>query len=425
MLIHTVSRGETIYTIANYYGVSPESIILNNQLQNPDNLVIGQTLVILYPKSVYTAAEGDTLTSISAKTGVPIKILRRNNPVLNTGLYIYPGQTIVLDYMQEKLGSLEVNGYCYTYISDSLLTASLPYLTYISIFSYGIRPDGTVIYADDERIIRYAKEYGVKPILVLTSLTEAGTFSSENVAEFLANYDAQTRFIEIMIPLLKAKGYYGADVDFEFIPPEYSAAFAEFLRRFSEALNAEGMVLFTALAPKTSADQPGLLYEGHNYELIGEASSFVLVMTYEWGYTYGPPMAVAPINSVKRVLDYAITEIPRNKIFMGIPNYGYDWPIPFVQGETKALSISNFEAVNIAAEFGTEIKYEETSQSPTYLYDNMQSHEVWFEDAKSIQNKLITAFTYGFRGITYWNLMRNFPQNWLVLNSLFTIVSLD
>lgn len=422
MLIHVVSNGETIYSIAENYGVSAESIVINNQLQNPNELVVGQTIVILYPKNVYTAGAGDTLTSISEKTGVPVKILRRNNPVVNTGLYIYPGQTIVLEFAQEKIGSLEVNGYAYTYINDDILANCLPYLTYLSIFSYGLRPDGSLIYADDERLIRYAREYGVKPILVLTSLTEEGTFSSENVASFLGDYDAQTRFIEIIIPLLKQKGYYGADIDFEFIPPQYSVTFAEFLNRFANALNAEGLVLFTALAPKTSADQAGLLYEGHNYRLIGEASDFVLVMTYEWGYTYGPPMAVAPINSVKRVLDYAVTEIPREKIFMGIPNYGYDWPIPFIQGEMKAVSISNYEAVNIASDFGAEIHFDETAQSPTFMYDNSQAHEVWFEDARSIQTKLITAYSYGFRGVTYWNLMRYFPQNWLVLNALFNII---
>ena len=314
MLIHVVKSGETIYTIAENYGVSAESIIINNQIQNPNNLVVGQTLVILYPKTTYTVSKGDTLKSISDKTGVPLKILKRNNPILNTGLYIYPGQTIVLEYEQQKLGSIDVNGYVYTYINNELLAECLPYLTYISIFSYGLKADGSLDTADDERIIKYANEFGVKPILVLTPSLENASFNSENISKFLNDKTAQDRFIEIIIPLMKSKGYYGADVDFEFIPSKYSIPFADFLERFSEALNSEGMLLFTALAPKTSPDQQGLLYEGHNYSLIGKASNYVLLMTYEWGYTYGPPMAVAPINHVKEVLDYAITEIPAEKM---------------------------------------------------------------------------------------------------------------
>lgn len=425
MLIHRVSAGETIYSIAEYYGVSPESITANNQLQNPDSLVVGQTIVILYPKSVYTVQAGDTLESISRKTGVPVITLRRNNPIVNSGLYIYEGQTIVLDYQQEKIGNLDVNGYAYTYISDSLLAQCLPYLTYLSIFSYGITSDGNLIYSNDEHLIKYANEYKVKPILVITSLTEDGKFSSERVSDLLSNYDAQQNLINNLVNVLKEKGYYGADIDFEFIPSQYAQTYAAFIGRLAAALNAEGMVLFTALAPKISGDQKGLLYEGHNYELIGAASNYVLVMTYEWGYTYGPPMAVAPINNVKQVLDYAVSVIPPEKIFMGIPNYGYDWPLPFVAGETMATSISNVDAVEIANTFRAVIEYDYTAAAPHFNYYNGYNHEVWFEDAKSIETKLLTAKSYNLAGVGYWNLMRYFPQNWLVLNALFNINSIN
>jgi len=425
MLIHRVSAGETIYSIAEYYGVSPESITFNNQLQNPDSLVVGQTLVILYPRTVYTVEEGDTLESISRDTGVSVTTLRRNNPVVNSGLYIYAGQTLVLEYEQDKIGNLDVNGYAYTYISDSLLAQCLPYLTYLSIFSYGITSDGNLIYSNDDRLLRYAKEYNVKPILVITSITETGKFSSERVADLFSNYDAQQNLINNLVETLKLKGYYGADIDFEFIPSEYAETFAAFIGRLAAALNAEGMILFTALAPKISADQTGLLYEGHNYELVGAASNYVLAMTYEWGYTYGPPMAVAPINNVRRVLDYAVSAIPPEKLFMGIPNYGYDWPLPFVAGQTMATSISNVDAVQIADSFNAEISYDETAQSPFFNYYNGYNHEVWFEDAQSIEAKLLTANSYSLKGVAYWNLMRYFPQNWLVLNALFNINSIE
>ena len=48
-------------------------------------------------------------------------------------------------------------------------------------------------------------------------------------------------------------------------------------------------------------------------------------------------------------------------------------------------------------------------------------HEVWFEDARSIRAKLALIPEYGLRGVGYWNLMRDFPQNWRVLNALYRI----
>ena len=146
--------------------------------------------------------------------------------------------------------------------------------------------------------------------------------------------------------------------------------------------------------------------------------------SYEWGYTYGPPMAVAPLPNVRSVLDYAVTEIPPHKIFLGIPNYGYDWPLPFVQGQTKADSISNQHAIELAVQYGAEILYDETAQSPNFLYtDNAGTvHQVWFEDARSLRAKLSLIAEYGFRGAGFWNLMRPFSQTWLTLSSLYDVL---
>ncbi len=94
----------------------------------------------------------------------------------------------------------------------------------------------------------------------------------------------------------------------------------------------------------------------------------MLLMTYEWGYKYGPNMAVAPINMVRRVLDYAVTEIEPAKISLGIPNYGYDWPLPFVRGETEAVTIGNVEAVQIAITNNAAIQFDQTAMSPFFRY---------------------------------------------------------
>jgi spore germination protein len=145
-------------------------------------------------------------------------------------------------------------------------------------------------------------------------------------------------------------------------------------------------------------------------------------MTYEWGYTFGPPMAVAPLNAVRRVLDYAVTAIPKNKILMGIPNYGYDWTLPYKQG-TSATTLSNVGAVNLAAKVGAVIQYDNISQSPYFNYydSNGREHIVWFEDARSINAKLKLVNEFKLGGVSYWTIGQYFPQNWLVLSSLYDI----
>lgn len=134
-------------------------------------------------------------------------------------------------------------------------------------------------------------------------------------------------------------------------------------------------------------------------------------------------MAVAPINKVRQVLDYAVTEIDSTKMNMGIPNYGYDWPLPYERGVSKAKTIGNVEAVQLAIQYGAEIQYDELAQTPYFNYtDNGVEHEVWFEDARSLQAKMELVEEYNLRGISYWQIMQLLRINWLLVENNFTVV---
>ena len=422
MDIHVVQPGDTIYSVAARYGVTMTQLLNDNQLPDPSHLVVGQTMVVQYPDQTYTVREGDTLTSIAAAQGLTLRQLWRNNPVLRGEDRVVPGQVLVISYQQEKEGTLSVNGYAYPFVDRGLLQRTLPYLSDLTPFTYGFTPQGELVDLNDRALIAAAEQMGVRPLLHLSTLTEEGGFSNELANIVLNDQAVQDRLISNLLETMKEKGYRGLDVDFEFIYPEDARAYAQFISRLREALAPRGLPVIVALAPKVFADQPGLLYQGHNYRLLSQAADFVLLMTYEWGYTYGPPMAVAPIRNVRQVVDYALTEMPPEKIYLGIPNYGYDWLLPFRQG-SRATSISNQYAVELAARNNVAIRYDERAQSPWFRYvdGNGREHEVWFEDARSIRAKLDLAREYGLYGVGYWNLMRPFPQNWVVLNALYNI----
>lgn len=423
MDIHVVQSGENLYTIAESYGVSAERLSLNNEIPIGTPLVVGQTLVILYPETVHTVQPGDTVASIAESYGVLENQIYRNNINLGGQSELYVGQSIVISYSDDPQYTISSNGYAYPFIDLRLLNQTLPYNTYLTPFTYGITAEGGLVDLNDEMLLRAAGNYQTIPLMHLSTLTTEGEFDSELADIVLNSPEARENLIENIISTMDEKGYMGLDVDFEYVPSRNKEKYAEFVSELKGLLNPLGKIVIVALAPKTSSTQPGLLYEGHDYELLGNAADFVLLMTYEWGYTYGPPMAVAPIPSVRRVLDYAVTVIPREKIFMGIPNYGYDWPLPYVQGETRAQSISNVRAVEIARRAGVQIMFDEVSKSPHFNYTAADGvlHEVWFEDARSMDAKFDLIREYSFYGAGYWNLMRPFPQNWLLLNARFNL----
>ncbi len=426
MIIYTVRPGDSVDAIARRYGLSSERIIRENELADPNALVVGQTLVLSQPTAVYTVAAGDTLYGIASRFGVSVNQLWRGNPWLGGKADLSPGQELVISLPAPTYGSIDVNAYAYPNIDRSVLQKTLPYLTYLTLFTYGFRPDGSLVEIEDEELIELARTYGVAPIMMLATLGEDGTFSNELAATLLSDPTLQAQVIENVRRVLAQKRYAGIDVDFEYIPGEYAEEYAQFITNLRTALAPDGYRVFVSLAPKTSPNQRGLLYEGHDYGALGAAADGVLLMTYEWGYTYGPPLPVAPINRVREVVDYALTEIPAAKISMGIPNYGYDWALPYVRGESRARSLSNVAAVDLARQRYAAIEFDETAQSPYFRYFVREDgepieHIVHFEDARSIDAKLRLINEKNLRGGSVWNIMRYFPQLWLVLNNLFRI----
>lgn len=422
MVIHVVRPGDSLYRIAQEHGVSVQYLAQVNDLRDPTKLTPGQTIVVPQPSQVYTVQRGDTLASVAEKTGVPVLTLWQNNPVLAGGDRIWPGQTLVLAFQPPQLGTLAVNGYAYPNIDQRVLRRTLPYLTYLSVFSYGFDTSGRLIQQSVDVPVRLAKQYHVQPLLVLTTLGEDGQFSGDRAHTLLHSPQMQQTLLTSLLQTIENRGFAGVDVDFEYIPPEDAALYADFIRAVRERLAPGGYTVMVALAPKTSADQPGLLYEAHDYRALGAAADDALLMTYEWGYSLSAPMAVAPIDKVAQVLSFAVGQIPPDKLFMGIPNYGYDWTLPYVQGQSRARSLGNVQAVEQAIQVGAPIRFDETAQSPHYNYwQNRAEHEVWFEDARSIRAKLALAAEYRLRGVSIWNIMRYFPQLWLVLSELYHI----
>lgn len=426
MFIYVVKPGDTLAAIAEKYGFTVEVLIENNGITDPDNLVVGQTIVMIYPEIIHIVAPEEDLETIARRYDVSTRDIVKNNPSIlkNNGIQI--GQSLVISYQQPKLGTFSVYGYVYPFVDKDILRRTLPYLTYLSVFSYGFDNEGNLKDLDDSEVLSLALSYEVAPLLVLTPLDEEGNFSPEIASALFYNKSAQDILINNLISVMYTKRYYGVDIDFEYIEPKDRQGYVDFMRNLTRQLNAEGFEVFVDLAPKISEDQKGILYEAHDYPQLGEIANYVLLMTYDWGYAYSEPMAVAPINRVQQVLDYAVTAINPEKIYMGIPNYGYDWPLPYVKGQTRAKSVGNQEAVEIAAEYNATIFYDKAAATPHFTYRDGENklHEVWFEDARSINEKIRMANNYHFGGIGYWNLMRFFQQNWTVVNALFYITKL-
>ena len=425
MSIHVARQGETLAAIAGIYKVPLWLLTQLNGLEAQTPLISGQTILILYPTQIHTVEAGDTLYGIAGRYGLSLRQLLRNNPGLITKTYIYPGEPVVIRYEHEPTVPAIISGYAYPFIDISLFMQTLPYVTIFNSFTYEITGDGHLSALSDELLISLARQFGTRPHMVISNLVEPYGFDPQRAHLILGSRRMWEPFIDEILSVVTAKGYAGVDVDFEYVPLEDREHFPEFMVMLHRRLAQEGRMLTAALSAKTRDDAPGQLVEGLDYRALGAAADAILLMTYEWGYAAGEPMAVAPLPEVKKVLDYAVTRIPPEKILLGIPNYGYDWPLATdsVGQRVRATSLSNIQAVDLARSTGSAILYDDLSQAPWFSYiQNGIEHVVWFEDARSIQAKLSLIAQYKLKGAGYWNLMRPFPQNWPLLNSLYKIL---
>ncbi len=422
MIIHVVQPGESPYTIATRYGVPLNTLIRDNGIDGLMYLPIGTALAIPAGKTEYTVRPGQSIYSIARLFNTTADEILQTNPQIENPDQIEPGTVITVPSNDTKLGTIDVYGYAYPNISPAVLNRTLPNLTYIGPFSYNTDSEGILSSLPDIFITSNARLRGVAPLMVLTNLSAENGFDSDIIGNLLTDSESRNRLITNVTATLTDKNYYGVDLDFEYIPADRSGDYADFIASLGELLRPSGYSVSVAVAPKISPTQTGLLYEGHDYGGIGAAADFVTLMTYEWGYTYGPPQAVAPINEVERVISYAITEIPANKIMMGIPNYGYDWTVPYREG-SAARVVSNTAAVSLAASRGATIEFDPVAQAPFFNYTDRDGnrHIVWFEDARSIKAKLELVDKYNLRGVSYWTINNYFPQNWAVLNSMFDV----
>jgi spore germination protein YaaH len=425
MSIHVVQPGDTIESIANYYGISKTRLIMDNGLNQPNELVIGQCIVIAYPENTYMVKEGDTLLDIANSHNVPIIQLLMNNPFLSDREYIYPGETLVIKY--NRKGKIITHGNTAPYISREVLEKTLPYLTYLSVLNYTATAEGDFItYYDDTEIIQLAKEYGTIPLMLVTTLTIQGEANIGITFDILLNKDFQNRLIENILNILETKGYSGVNISFQDISTSNLQLYEEYFNNVASRLAEEGYMVFSTIDPNLKSMNNQNLFEQIDYSTLQQLAYNIIFMNYEWAANINPPSPVSSIYVVDTFLGYITRFISPYNVIIGMTTIGFDWELPYSTGFTSVNSLTLDSAIDSARNVGATIQFDEVSQTPYFNYTFSGNgievlHVVWFIDARSINSLLDLVTKYQLNGTGIWNITVYNPQLWLLINSQYEI----
>ena len=276
--------------------------------------------------------------------------------------------------------------------------------------------------AGDTAVVGALRSRGVK---VVPSVTE--TLAAPAMAALLADPARRAAHVGALTRLVTANGYDGVDLDYETMNTGGTAAeragvrtgFVALARELGAALDARGKLLSITVGPRTRADDPN--WAVFDYAALGRAADRFRIMTYDRHWRNGTPGAVAPLPWVTTVLAYATSVVAPAKIDVGVPLYGYDWPVDAAQpdGYGTATSLTHQQAEALRAQYRAARQYSATDAAPWFGYTAADGvrHVVWYNDVDATRAKTSLVGRFGLHGLAFWAVGSDDVRQWAPLRS--------
>ncbi len=268
--------------------------------------------------------------------------------------------------------------------------------------------EGNVKYGKDNYLIAFAKEKGIKLLPLVTN----GGFSKEVGHKVLSNPATRAKVIDQLLKVTEEWQAPGINIDIENIPKEDRHNLTAFMAELADKFHAKKLVV-TIDVPAKTRDAPEAEWSGaYDYPALGKVCDQVMLMAYDEHWSGGSPGPVGSANWVRRVLEYATSVIPREKVVLGVPFYSREW-----WGKGKSKSHTSVTIDKLIAEVKPEIKWDDERKTHWFTYTDAEGveHEVWFEDPDSLKYKAALAQEFGIAGISIWRLGNEHPGFWKVL----------
>jgi spore germination protein len=305
--------------------------------------------------------------------------------------------------------------------SPSLVVASVPYwnidygttsvlsnrhtFSEVSPWMYGLNRSGQIVpqygpaqAATVDAQLARLRAARVPLVPTLANVVQGDWVYQPVVTNILHVPRVRAQHVAAIVALVQRQHYAGIDIDYEELHASDRTAFTAFITQLAGALHAKGKVLSVDLFAKPDNrgyDQRNL---AQDYQAIGRVADQVRLMGYDYHWSSSAPGPIAPIGWIRTVLSYAKTQIPANKIILGVPLYGYDW----VNGH--GTPVSWLQAFQLSRQYGTQLHFDAASQSPwfDYIDPSGRRHVVWFENGPSTQVKFEAAESSGIGGVFVW-----------------------
>ena len=279
---------------------------------------------------------------------------------------------------------------------------------------YLSQADGSVTTEkEDLDLVRATRRRGVQAFATVVNRAPGGAFDGDIAAAILATEESRSRHVATLVRLVVDKGYDGLDLDWELVKPADRDRFSAFVEELAAALHDKDRLLAIAVFPKDSEPGRWDTQKAADYKRLGAAVDEFKVMTYSYSGGWSDPGPQTPLGWAHEVLAFAESQVPAEKVLMGVPFYGFDWH----GDETTAVHWKDADAKR--REVGAELLRHDGSGEAAYTYtdDDGVTHAVWFQDRTAVAAKtgLLTRKHADIAGIAIWQMYGEDPRFWDVI----------
>lgn len=239
-------------------------------------------------------------------------------------------------------------------------------------------------------------------ILVIPTI---GSYDYSSTKSLLKSESTYKTNISHILREVEKNGFDGIDLDYEQIQSKYKDAYIQYLTELKNELSKKGKILSVTVFPQWedaeyTKNKETIIVQ--DYEEIGKIADRVKIMAYDYtDSTSSKPGPIGPMSWIEDVLKYAIKKVPKEKIYLGVHLYAYEWIGTEVKALTYASAKNILDTVNILSSFKKDIG---EGYAKFSCVNGTKTCEMYFQNKESVDLRRDLAREYGIQGISYWRL---------------------
>lgn len=288
--------------------------------------------------------------------------------------------------------------------SYQALTTYHDYLTGVSTDSFNMTTAGGVVGDVPTQALSYAKSHALATYACFSNFGTSD-FDPDLAHIILTNSSVRQKAVQNIVNTVKKNGYTGVNIDFESVMAGDRNALTSFVKSVSDALRPAGYQVIVSVPAKTEDDPSNGWSGAYNYAALGGYVDFLQVMTYDEHGPWSEPGSVASKGWIEDSLKFSVSQVAASKVLIGLPDYGYDWNLT-TNREEDHHQIAGKNIAALLQKTGATVKWDAATSSPYFNYTDSQGskHVVWYENARSIEEKAHLVPAYHLGGASVWAL---------------------